>query len=223
MDWIVKYAPKSLDEVMGNRATIRALREYLDNPDTMPHLLFYGKTGTGKTTLANILVNQILGCSKEMNYLPLNASDDRGIDVVRQRMLPFMRYTWGDVPFKILTLDEADAITVDSQNALKSPLEKYKHNCRVIMICNDVSKIIEPIREGRCTSFEFKRLSEKDVIDRLNFIIQQEGISNGFDLHEIYMKSGGSMRSAIAILQRIVQSRDDGMSEIEKIISSYTR
>lgn len=219
MDWIAKYAPKSLDEVVGNKETIKALREYIINPDSMPHLLFYGATGTGKTTLANILVNQMLDY-KEMDYREMNASDDRGIDNVRQRIIPFMRYApWGD-RFKILILDEADAITVDSWNALKSPLEKYKHNCRVIMICNDIDKIIEPIKEGRCTTFEFNRLSERDIIDRLNFIIQQEGVSNGFDLHSIYNKSGGSMRSAIAILQKIVQS-GNGMSEIEKIISSY--
>ena len=220
MDWLEKYKPKSLDEVMGNKNVVKACREYLKHPEDMPHLLFYGFHGTGKTTIANILVKELLGDEVEINYKQMNASDDRGIDMVRQKIIPFMRYApWGNAPFKILLLDEADAITFDSQNALKTPLEKYKHNCRVIMICNDVSKIIPPIKEGRCTSFEFSRLREDDIIARLNFILQQEGISD-VDLHEIFVRSGGSMRKAISELQKAAITMP-GMSEMEKLLNSY--
>jgi len=137
MDWISKYAPSSLDEVMGNKETIRTLREYITNPDSMPHLLFYGVTGTGKTTLANILVNQMLDY-KEMDYREMNASDDRVIDNDRQRIIPFMRYAPCGVRFKILILDEADAPLDDANVSLFRGLVKdIASNSQVIFVTHN--------------------------------------------------------------------------------------
>ena len=225
-DWTVKYAPKSLHEVMGNSEAVRAFHEYINNPESMPHLMLDGFTGTGKTTMVRILVDSIIGDQK-MNIKEMNASNDRGIDTIRKEIISFMRYVpWGDVPFKILVLDEADAITREAQECLKAPLEKYKHNCRVIFLCNDGNKIIPEIRLGRCTVFQFKPLKERDIVDRLKYILNQEGINNGFDLELIYRKSGGSMRAAIAILQQMVQSKSNSgeseIDEIEKIIKAYS-
>jgi len=223
-EWVVKYAPKSFDEVVGNREVIEACKHYISDPDSMPHLLFYGLRGTGKNTIVELLVKGILGEHWRSAFKEMNASDDRGIDVIRHRVIRYMRETglgiFNGCPFKILHLDEADAITPDAQQALKRPLEKYKHNCRVILSCNDVNKIIPEIRD-RCAEFKFSPLPKEDVIARLNYILQAEGINKDIDLEKIYRLSGGSMRKAITLLQQEAMITSEEEDELEKIIKQY--
>ena len=216
MDWSVKYHPKSFDEVVGNKETIQAIKKFIEKGN-IPHMLFYGRAGTGKTTIAELTARAILGDDFATNYKEMNASDDRTIDIVRKQIIPYMRYRGFSGKFKILFLDEADAITVDAQQALKRPLELYKHNCRVIFACNHVDKIIPEIRD-RCVEFKFTPLSKSDIIKRLKYITEQEGITKDINYDEIYELSGGSMRKAILLLQQQAMTSE---SRIDEILKAY--
>ena len=202
MDWTSKYHPKSLDEVVGNSEVKEAIKMYISDPTTMPHLLFAGKTGTGKTTMAYILVNAILGRAKKINFKEINASNDNNVDYIRNVVINYMRYPpiFQDVPFKILLMDEADYLTAEAQACLRRPLEKYKKNCRVILTANNPNKIIDAIKEGRCQFFKFHSISKSEMRKRLEYIAEQEGVD--VDIDEIIQLSNGSMRNAISIMQQ---------------------
>ena len=216
MDWLKKYKPKSIDELVGNNELKQAVKYWLNNPDEMPHLLFAGKAGTGKTTTAYIIARSILNGSFSMNFKEINASNYNNVDFVRTTIINYMRYSpLLHSNYKILLLDEADYLTTEAQATLRRPLEKYKDNCRVIMTANNSNKIIEPIRD-RMAVFTFTRLSKKDIIAGLKRIAEAEGVV--VDLEEIADKSDGSMRKAIITMQQRVIS---GQNEIEKIITSY--
>jgi replication factor C small subunit len=222
MDWIDKYHPHDWSEVVGNQQTISFLKECVAKKD-MPHLLFEGTAGTGKNTLAELLAKGMLGSNWKQNFTEMNASDKRTIDVVRERIIPIMKYpsisywTKGGVPFKILFLDEADAIVPDAMRALKRPLELYKRNCRVIFSCNDISKIIPEI-VSRCEEFHFPPLSERDVMERLKYIASMEGMGNHIDYRSICDRACGDMRKGILLLQKW---KSNGQTEIDKILERY--
>ena len=161
--WTEKYRPKKFEDMVGQEEIIKRVRS-LVNSLNIPHLLFAGPAGTGKSTLALIVVKQLFSESWRENYLELNASDERGIDVVRQKVKDFARTkAIGDVPFKVIFLDEADALTREAQQALRRTMENYTSTCRFVMSCNYSSKIIDPI-QSRAVVFRFQLLEKKDAL-----------------------------------------------------------
>ena len=160
--WTEKYRPKNFEDMVGQEEIIKRVKA-LVNSLNIPHLLFAGPAGIGKSTLALIVVKKLFNESWRENYLELNASDERGIDVVRQKVKDFARTkALGSVPFKVIFLDEADALTREAQQALRRTMENYTSTCRFIMSCNYSSKILDPI-QSRSVVFRFQLLEKKDI------------------------------------------------------------
>src|SRR3989304_4493842 len=149
--WTEKYRPSKFSEIVGQDNTVKKVQS-LTKSLNIPHLLFAGPAGTGKSTLALITVKELFGDKWKENYLELNASDERGIDVVRQKVKDFARTkAIENIPFKVIFLDEADALTKEAQQALRRTMENYSNTCRFIMSCNYASNIIDPI-QSRCVA-----------------------------------------------------------------------
>jgi len=199
--WTEKYRPKNFDEVVGQDGIIKRIKA-LTNSLNIPHLLFAGPAGTGKSTLALIVVKELFGENWRENYLELNASDERGINIVREKVKNFARTkSLGNVSFKVIFLDEADALTPEAQQALRRTMENYAQTCRFIMSCNYSSKLIDPI-QSRCSSFRFKLLEKKDVKKVLERISKEEKIEIDDDAIEaIYEGSDGDCRRSVNFLQ----------------------
>ena len=199
--WTEKYRPKEFEELVGQDDIISKVKN-LTNSLNIPHLLFAGPAGTGKSTLALIVVKELFGASWRENYLELNASDERGIDVVRQKVKNFARTkAIGDVSFKVIFLDEADALTREAQQALRRTMENYSGNCRFVMSCNYSSKIIDPI-QSRCVILRFKLLEKKDIEKRVKLIAEKEGLEiDDSAVETLYEVSGGDCRRVINLLQ----------------------
>ncbi|MGA8905717.1 MAG: AAA family ATPase, partial [Candidatus Bathyarchaeia archaeon] len=179
--WIEKYRPRSLDEVVNQKETVYGIKALLKTPATMPHFLFAGPPGTGKSTLALCIARQLMGESFRSLVLELNASDERGIGVVRERIKGFsqiIQTTPSGVQFGLVILDECDEMTRDAQTALRRIMETSSRTCRFILICNYQSGIIEPI-QSRCSVFRFRRLEEAEAIGYLAKICKSEKIDAG--------------------------------------------
>ena len=200
--WVEKYRPIKLSEVVNQTEIIGSLEALIKDPTDMPHLLFSGSAGVGKTTTALCITRQILGDFPKDYTLELNASDERGIGMVREKVKKFSRFAgMADVPFKIIILDEADEMTADAQTALRRIIEDTAKNTRFILIANNVSKIIEPI-QSRCATFKFTAVPEEDVIARLEEISKKEKVkADKKGLKAIYDYSEGDLRHAINLLQ----------------------
>ncbi|MGQ0606256.1 MAG: replication factor C small subunit [Candidatus Nitrosotenuis sp.] len=201
--WVEKYRPQKITDLVNQKEIIGSLTALLKNVTELPHLLFSGSAGVGKTTLAMCLCRQILGNGWKEYTLELNASDERGINMVRERVKKFSRFAGLDtnIPFKIIILDEADEMTSDAQTALRRIIEDTAKTCRFIMIANNISKIIEPI-QSRCAVFKFTRITEKDVIAHLKEIAKKEKIKSEEDgLKAIYEYTEGDLRHAINLFQ----------------------
>ncbi|KAL6525062.1 Subunit of heteropentameric Replication factor C (RF-C) [Orobanche minor] len=212
--WVEKYRPQSLDDVAAHRDIVETSKnpeghcvtvDRLANGNRLPHLLLYGPPGTGKTSTVLALARKLYGNQLHNMVLELNASDDRGIDVVRQQILDFastQSFSFGaKSSVKLVLLDEADAMTKDAQFALRRVIEKYTKSTRFALICNNVNKII-PALQSRCTRFRFAPLDPVHVMGRLKHVIKSEGL----DVHENGMKAlvrlcNGDMRKALNILQ----------------------
>ncbi len=199
--WAEKYRPRSLDDIVNQEEIVTRLKKFVKEKN-MPHLLFAGPPGTGKTTAAHALAHDLYGENYQQYLLELNASDERGIDVIRTKVKEFARSRVpGEIPFKIIILDEADNMTADAQQALRRLMEMYTATTRFILIANYPSKIIEPI-QSRCAFFRFTPLKKEDVVNRLRWIAEQENVAYDIEaLEVIYEVSEGDMRRAINILQ----------------------
>tara|TARA_Y100000310_G_scaffold208249_1_gene208821 strand:- start:4691 stop:5599 length:909 start_codon:yes stop_codon:yes gene_type:complete len=196
--------------------------EALTNSLNIPHLLFAGPAGTGKSTLALIVVKELFKKEWRDNYLELNASDERGIQIVREKVKNFARTkSIGNVPFKVIFLDEADALTPEAQQALRRTMENYSATCRFVLSCNYSSKVIDPI-QSRCAIFRFKLLEKKDIEKYLRTIVEQERLTINEDAFEsLYEGSEGDCRRATNLLQSTAAISPSITAElIETIISS---
>ena len=200
--WVEKYRPKTLSEVVNQKDIIGSLEALIKDPTDMPHLLFSGSAGVGKTTTALCITRQILGDYAKDYTLELNASDERGIEMVRERVKKFSRFAgMSSLPFKIIILDEADEMTSGAQTALRRIIEDTARTCRFIIIANNVSRIIDPL-QSRCAGFKFTSVGEEDVIARLEEIAGKENVSaDRGGLKAVYDYSEGDMRHAINIMQ----------------------
>ena len=199
--WTEKYRPSTFPELVGQENITKRV-EALTNSLNIPHLLFAGPAGTGKSTLALIVVKELFKNNWKDNYLELNASDERGINIVREKVKNFARTkSLGDVSFKVIFLDEADALTPEAQQALRRTMENYSATCRFILSCNYSSKIIDPI-QSRCAIFRFKLLEKKDIEKVINHIAQKENLTIAPEAIEIlYEGSEGDCRRCINLIQ----------------------
>ena len=177
--WTEKYRPTNFENVKGQKEIVAKIKAFVES-GSMPHLLFSGPAGVGKTTLSLVIAKQLFGDNWKQNTLELNASDERGIDIIRVKVKDFARTkAIGDVPFKLIYLDESDALTKDAQQALRRTMENYTKTCRFILSCNYSSKILDPI-QSRCAVFRFKPLSEEDIIE----VIAEISLRNKLDLKD---------------------------------------
>lgn len=199
--WTEKYRPKNFSEIKG-QSDIVAKAEAFVKQKNMPHLLFSGPAGVGKSTLALVIGRQLFGESFHTNFIELNASDERGIDIVRSKVKDFARTrSIGDVPFKIIFLDECDALTKEAQQALRRTMENFTQTCRFILSCNFSSKIIDPI-QSRCAVFRFKPLNELEIYEIIDNISKREGLKLDKQAKKaLYEISGGDCRRVENILQ----------------------
>ncbi len=199
--WTEKYRPSNFTEIFGQDAILKRVQS-LTNSLNIPHLLFAGPAGTGKSTLALVVVKELFKESWKENYLELNASDERGINIVREKVKNFARTkSLGNVPYKVIFLDEADALTPEAQQALRRTMENYSASCRFILSCNYSSKIIDPI-QSRCAIFRFKLLEKKDIEKIIFTISEKENLTiSPESLDLLYEGSEGDCRRCINLLQ----------------------
>ena len=195
--WVEKYRPRSLDTYIGNEHLKSKVEIYLESGD-LPHLLLYGRAGTGKTTLAKLLVNNI-----ECDHLYINASDENSVDTVRTKVRGFAS-TVGFKDYKIIILDECDYITPNAQAALRNLMETFSKHCRFILTCNFVERIIDPI-QSRCQSFQIIPPSKQEVASHLYKILHGEGVDFQIDDIKVLVNSGyPDIRRVINSAQRQV-------------------
>ncbi|KAL3235830.1 replication factor C subunit 2 [Nakaseomyces bracarensis] len=224
--WVEKYRPKKLDDVAAQDHAVTVLKKTLGSAN-LPHMLFYGPPGTGKTSTILALTKELFGPElMKTRVLELNASDERGISIVREKVKNFARLTvskpskhdlenYPCPPYKIIILDEADSMTADAQSALRRTMETYSTVTRFCMICNYVTRIIDPLA-SRCSKFRFKSLDASNALQRLKYVAEQESVKykEGV-LERILDISAGDLRRAITLLQSA--SKNIGYSGEEEI------
>ncbi len=220
--WIEKYRPQTLEDILGQEAITERLQSYVDRDD-LQHMLFSGRAGIGKTTAAMAIANELYGDEWRDHFLELNASDERGIDVVRDRIKSFARTSFGGVQYRIIFLDEADALTSDAQSALRRTMEQFSNNVRFILSCNYSSQIIDPI-QSRCAVFRFSPLPDDAVAEQVRKIADNEGIEVSDDgVDALVYAAGGDMRKAINGLQAASATGDVVDEEAVFAITSTAR
>ncbi len=199
--WAEKYRPKTLGDIVDQKDIVDRLKSFARSRN-VPHCIFAGPPGTGKTTAALCLARDLYGNGYRDHLMELNASDERGIDVVRETVKTFARVkSIGDIPFKIMILDEADNMTSDAQQALRRTMERFTETCRFVMCANYSGKIIEPI-QSRCAPFRFAYLPREEHDCYLRGIAEKEKVKLSVDgLNAIFEVCGGDLRRAINTLQ----------------------
>jgi replication factor C small subunit len=221
--WTEKYRPKDFSEIKGQTDIVRKVKAF-GKQHNMPHLLFAGPAGVGKTTLALVIARQLFGDDWRQNFLELNASDERGIDVVRNKVKDFARTrAIGDVPFKVIYLDECDALTREAQQALRRTMENYTQTCRFVLSCNYSSKIIDPI-QSRCSVFRFKPLAQEELFEIIETIAKHEGLHLDAKAKQaVYEISRGDCRRAENLLQACAATTDKLTEDVILSMASVAR
>ena len=199
--WIEKYRPKTFEDVLGQEAIVRKVKAFVETK-RLPHMIFAGSPGTGKSSIALVTARTLYGETWRDNFLELNSSDSRGIDTIRGEVKNFARTKpIGNFPYKIIFLDESDALTREAQQSLRRTMETFSNSCRFILSVNFSSKIIEPI-QSRCVVFRFKPLNEDAVVRVINKICENENLKIKEDIVNTIVKiADGDVRNATNILQ----------------------
>lgn len=218
--WTEKYRPQKLSDMINQKHIVGRLQFFVKN-NSLPHMLFSGPPGVGKTTAAVAMAKEFFGEFWHDNYLELNASDERGIDVIRVKVKDFARTQPLGGSFKLIFLDEADALTKDAQQALRRTMEKFSNTCRFILSCNYPSKIIEPI-QSRTVVFRFKSFTDEDIFKMVESVAKNEGLSPKKEgLFALVELSNGDARAAINLLQSVSSTSPDfGKQEVYDSASS---
>lgn len=201
--WVERYRPKTLSDVLGQAPAVERLKGYVKQKN-LPHLLFAGPAGTGKTTCALALAREFFGDAYGQSFLELNSSDERGIDVVRGKIKDFARtLSLAEVPFKLIFLDESDALTQDAQQALRRTMEQYSKNVRFILSANYSSRIIEPI-QSRCAVFRFSPLNDEEIASLVQKVAKSEGLQlDAAAVKAVVSVSEGDARKSLNVLQGV--------------------
>ena len=224
MLWTEKYRPKTLRDIKGQETFVMDAEVWVEERN-MPNVLLYGNAGTGKTGAGLALARSILGEGAKDNFVEVNASDDRRLEVIRTTIKTVAQSgTIGNVPFRICLLDEMDGMTKDAQNALKRIMERYSSNIRFIITCNDKSKIIHPL-QSRCANYHFKPLSNEVILDVIKEILQNEKVEvfSDEDLTRLIYSLDGDMRRAITEIQAAKSSGYSLSKQIESSLQEYNK
>jgi len=224
MLWTEKYRPSKLSDIMGQEHFVLDAKTWVEEKN-MPNLLLYGNPGNGKTGAGLVIAKEILRDEFKNNFIEINASDDRRLETVRTTIKNAAQSKGiGDVPFKIMLLDEMDGMTNDSQNALKRIMERYASNIRFIITCNDRNKIIFAL-QSRCANYHFKPISNESVLEVLQSILKQEGITRFTqgELDSFIYAVNGDMRRAITELQAAKASNSSLQKQIEQSLDEYKK
>ena len=223
MLWAEKYRPKKFNEVINQKHIVERLKAFVENKN-IPHMLFAGPAGCGKTTLSLCIAYELYGKQWKANVLEKNASDERGIDVVRGAIKDFARMKpMGEVPYKIIILDEADALTQEAQQALRRTMETYTNVSRFILIANYSSKIIEPI-QSRTSVFRFKSLTAEDMKKFVQRIVDSEKIKiNNEAVEALIYLSEGDLRRVANLLQSSAASGEKITEDVVYDVASQAK
>ncbi len=221
--WTEKYRPGDFSEIKGQKEIVKRVKAFVEQQN-LPHLLFTGPAGVGKSTLAVVIAKKLFGEQWRSNFLELNASDTRGIDTIRVNVKDFARTrSIGDVPFKIIFLDEADALTREAQQALRRTMENYTQTCRFVLSANYSSKIIEPI-QSRCVVFRFKQLDKKDIFAIIEKIAEKERLKIDEKAKEaLYEICEGDCRKLENVLQSSAAIASDITEDLVHSMASVAK
>ena len=209
LPWVEKYRPQKLSEIVGQDKIINSLRQIFEG-GSFPHLLFYGGSGSGKTSTILAVLNDYFGSKKKLMVMRLDASDDRGINSVREEIKGFAeKQNYFMKGIKVIILDEADSMTFDAQFALRRIIEKYSSSTRFCLICNYDNKIIPAIK-SRCAEFKFNPISEENMIKQLKNVAKQENLKyEDSALKVLNNISKGDLRKAINLMQSASSGSDN--------------
>ena len=220
MLWTEKYRPKRIQELIGQESFKLDAENWIELND-MPNILLYGQAGLGKTASAGILANEILKTGIDSNYFELNASDDRGIDTIRNTIKDIAQQkAIGKVPFKLILLDEMDGMTSDAQRALKRIMERYADNVRSIITANDRNKIIYPL-QSRCANYFFSRIDDGAIFTLCENILTLENKEIPSDLSNFISNYNGDVRRIITEMQAAISSGTSLKVQVNKNLERY--